>query len=156
MYERGDIQYDTKRNDSFKSHKPNHRLEGKTVNPTQFGKAMQELGINIIKARSPQAKGRIEKLWQTLQSRLKAELEIYGIDSIEFANAFLPKFIESYNKRFGVQPETLSQHSDLLTLVSTSIISFASKNDALSLKALPSHTKKNIISWSRTVKWTVE
>ena len=81
------------------------QLAGKTANLTQFGRAMEELGINIIKARSPQAKGRIEKLWDTLQSRLKAELKIYGINSIEAANAFLPRFIESYNKRFGVEPE---------------------------------------------------
>jgi transposase len=81
------------------------QLAGKTVNLTQFGRAMEELGINIIKAKSPQAKGRVERLWNTLQDRLKAELKIYGINSIEAANAFLPRFIESYNKRFGVEPE---------------------------------------------------
>jgi len=102
------------------------QLAGKTVNLTQFGRAMEELGINIIKARSPQAKGRVEKLWDTLQDRLKAELKIYGINSIEAANAFLPRFIESYNKRFGVEPENHSLRSGLLTLLSTSTISCAS------------------------------
>ncbi|SHK40116.1 Integrase core domain-containing protein, partial [Anaerobranca californiensis DSM 14826] len=81
------------------------QLAGKTVNLTQFGRAMEELGINIIKAGSPQAKGRVEKLWDTLQDRLKAELKIYGINSIEAANAFLPRFNKLYNKKFAVEPE---------------------------------------------------
>lgn len=49
---------------------------------------MEELGVNIIKASCPQAKGRIEKLWNTLQSRLPVEFKIRGIDSIEAANDF--------------------------------------------------------------------
>ena len=81
------------------------QLEGKTVNLTQFGRAMDELGINIIKAYSPQAKGRIERLWGTLQSRLPVEFKIHGITTIEQANAFLAEFIVKYNKKFGVVPE---------------------------------------------------
>lgn len=81
------------------------QLEGKTVNLTQFGRAMEELGINIIKAHSPQAKGRIEKLWDTLQSRLPVEFKIRGIDTMEAANAFLSQFIVAYNEKFGVEPE---------------------------------------------------
>ncbi|MFY9213400.1 MAG: ISNCY family transposase [Tissierellaceae bacterium] len=81
------------------------QLEGKTVNLTQFGRAMEELGINIIKAYSPQAKGRIERLWGTLQSRLPVEFKIHGITTIDQANAFLAEFMVKYNKKFGVEPE---------------------------------------------------
>lgn len=79
-------------------------LEGKTVNLTQFGTALNELGISHIQARSPQAKGRIERLWGTLQSRLIIELRAAGISTLEEANAFLPKFIERFNQHFAVQP----------------------------------------------------
>lgn len=54
---------------------------------TQFGRAMKELGIIQIYADSPQAKGRIERLFETLQGRLKEELRIEGIKSIESANS---------------------------------------------------------------------
>lgn len=84
------------------------QLEGKTVNLTQFGRAMEELGINIIKAYSPQAKGRIERLWGTLQSRLPVEFKIHGITTIEQANAFLAEFIVKYNNKFGVEPEDIN------------------------------------------------
>lgn len=50
---------------------------------------MDELGINLIKAYSPQAKGRIERLWGTLQSRLPVEFKIHGITTIEQANLFI-------------------------------------------------------------------
>ena len=81
------------------------QLEGKTVKLTQFGRAIDELGITMIKAYSPQAKGRIERLWGTLQSRLVVEFKINGIDTIEAANAFLPAFIEKYNAKFAVEPK---------------------------------------------------
>src|SRR5690625_172814 len=81
------------------------QLKGKQVNLTQFGRAMDELGINIIKAYSPQAKGRIERLWGTLQSRLPVEFKIHSIATMEQANAFLAEFIVKYNRRFVVVPE---------------------------------------------------
>lgn len=81
------------------------QLEGKTVNLTQFGRAMDELGINITKAYSPQAKGRIERLWNTLQSRLPVEFKIRDINTMEAANAFLAEFIDKFNEKFGVKPE---------------------------------------------------
>lgn len=79
-------------------------LKGKRVNLTQFGTALNELGISHIQARSPQAKGGIERLWGTLQSRLIVELRAAGISTLEEANAFLPKFIERFNQHFTVQP----------------------------------------------------
>ena len=66
---------------------------------------MDELGINIIKAYSPQAKGRIERLWGTLQARLPVEFKIHGITTIEQANVFLAEFMVKYNEKFGVVPE---------------------------------------------------
>src|SRR5690554_2174593 len=81
------------------------QLEGKTVKLTQFGRAIDELGITMIKAYSPQAKGRIERLWGTLQSRLVVEFKIRNITTMEDANAFLAEFIDKYNEKFGVEPE---------------------------------------------------
>ena len=79
-------------------------LAGKKANATQFGRAMEELGINLIWAKSAPAKGRIERLWETLQSRLPVELNIAGISSLEEANAFLGIFITKYNIKFAVEP----------------------------------------------------
>jgi len=80
-------------------------LSGKKVKATQFGRAMAELGINLIWAKSAQAKGRIERLWETLQSRLPVELNIAGISTMEEANAFLAVFIKKYNEKFAVEPK---------------------------------------------------
>ena len=72
--------------------------------PTQVGRALETLGIRPICALSPQAKGRVEKLFATLQDRLAAELRLEGIDQIEEANAFLKKFLKRFNRRFAVDP----------------------------------------------------
>lgn len=80
------------------------QLEG-VVPQTQFARAAEDLGIAMIHARSPQAKGRIERLWQTLQDRLVIELRLAEIDTIEAANAFLPRFLHSFNLQFGQPPE---------------------------------------------------
>lgn len=71
---------------------------------TQFSRAMRELGIELICANSPQAKGRVEKANRTLQDRLVKELRLKSINSIDAANAFLPEFISDYNKRFAIEP----------------------------------------------------
>jgi len=81
------------------------QLQGKQVNLTQFGRAMHELGITVIKAKSAQGKGRIERLWETLQSRLPVEFKVHEIYTMEAANAFLSQFMRSYNARFAVKPE---------------------------------------------------
>jgi len=72
--------------------------------PTHLGRVLVELGIGYIRARSPQAKGRIERLWRTLQDRLIAELRLQGITTLAAANAFLPLFIADYNRRFAHPP----------------------------------------------------
>lgn len=72
--------------------------------PTHLGRVLAELGIGYIRARSPQAKGRLERLWRTLQDRLVAELRLHGIATLEAANAFLPAFSADYNRRFARPP----------------------------------------------------
>jgi transposase len=72
--------------------------------PTQVGLALEALGIESIAALSPQAKGRIERLFGTLQDRLIAELGLQGVQSLEAANRFLKVFIPRFNRRFAVCP----------------------------------------------------
>src|SRR5258708_7201735 len=72
---------------------------------TQFGRALHELGIEWIAAHSPQAKGRIERLFATLQDRLVKEMRLAGIDSIAAANHFLEmRFLPAWDKRFTGAP----------------------------------------------------
>jgi hypothetical protein len=70
---------------------------------SQFQRVLDELGISSIPASSPQAKGRVERLWGVLQDRLVKEMRLEGISAIEDANAFLPGFIRRYNRRFAVR-----------------------------------------------------
>jgi transposase len=70
---------------------------------TQFGRALEELGVEVIYAHSPQAKGRIERLFRTFQDRLIKEMRLKGIKTIEEANKFLEYYLPIYNKRFSVQ-----------------------------------------------------
>jgi hypothetical protein len=74
---------------------------GESSGLTQFGRAMQELDIQIICASTPQAKGRIERAYQTLQDRLVKELRLGGISTIEAGNAYLPEFMADFNRRFA-------------------------------------------------------
>ena len=83
-------------------------IQGKTVKLTHFGRPRDELGIRLIYAHSPQAKGRIERLWATLQSRLPVELAIRNITTIEEANAFLREYIPVFNSVFGVNHDAPS------------------------------------------------
>jgi len=79
-------------------------LRGKQ-DPTQVGRALEALGIEAIYALSPQAKGRVERLWKTFQDRLCSELRLAGACSLEQASAVLTRFIEDFNRRFGVEPK---------------------------------------------------
>jgi len=72
--------------------------------PTQVGRVLEELAIRPIFALSPQAKGRVERLWGTLQDRLVAELRLAGAAPLAAANAALPAFLRDFNARFGVPP----------------------------------------------------
>lgn len=81
------------------------QLEGKTEPYTQFSAAMDELGVNMIPAGSAQAKGRIERLWGTLQDRLVQEFILNGIKDVESANIFMKKYIKKFNDKFSVIPK---------------------------------------------------
>lgn len=70
--------------------------------PTQFGRAIRELGMTQLFARSPEAKGRVERAAGTFQDRLVAELRLAGASTIEEANAVLEAFLPRFNERFGV------------------------------------------------------
>jgi len=70
---------------------------------TQFGRLVDELGIQLIAARSPQAKGRIERLWGTLQDRLVKELRKAGACDLETANRVLAAYLPKFNARFQVE-----------------------------------------------------
>lgn len=80
------------------------RAEGRPL-VTQFGRALKELGIEWIPANSPQAKGRIERLWGTFQDRLLNELKLEKIKSLGAANEYLKKlFLPRFNRRFRCAP----------------------------------------------------
>jgi transposase len=91
----------------FSTAKPTveEQLQGKTTGQTQFGRIMESIGCHMIHARSPQAKGRVERLWETLQSRLPVEFAKRGIKNVEAANAFLEnEYLAQFNERFGKTP----------------------------------------------------
>src|SRR3972149_1831645 len=72
--------------------------------PTQFGRALEQLGVTFIAALSPQAKGRIERLWGVFQDRLRSELRLAGAVDLATANQVLRRFLPDYNRRFGRAP----------------------------------------------------
>jgi hypothetical protein len=81
------------------------------VTPTsQFGRALGELGVELIPAHSPQAKGRVERLFKTVQDRLVKELRLAEVSTLEAANQFLERYLPIYNRHFAVQP---AQAADL-------------------------------------------
>lgn len=81
------------------------QLDGMEKTETQWQKTCKELGIELIAACSPQAKGRIERLWQTLQGRLPFIFKYLKIDTIQKANEFLKGFIDGFNARFSVEAQ---------------------------------------------------
>jgi transposase len=81
-----------------------HSKGSKLNNETQMQRALMELDIALLCANSPQAKGRIERAYRTLQDRLLKELRLHNVCTIEQGNAFLPGFIVQYNRRFAKPP----------------------------------------------------
>lgn len=98
--------------DKFSTYKVNHKnaVDNEAL-MTQFQRAMQQLGVRLITAHSPQAKGRVEKMNDTLQRRLVKEMRLAGINTIQEANTFLEAvFIPKFNAQFAVVPK---KESDL-------------------------------------------
>lgn len=77
---------------------------------SQFGRALGKLGVELIPAHSPQAKGRVERLFHTFQDRVIKEMRLAGVATIDEANRFLARYLPSYNQRFAVPP---AQPADL-------------------------------------------
>jgi len=105
--------------DKFSTYKVNHKnaVDNKDM-ITQFERAMRQVGIRIIKANSPEAKGRVERMFETLQDRLIKELRLEGITTIEGANKFLKTYIPKFNAKFSVVP---NKKTDLHKKVSKQI-----------------------------------
>lgn len=78
--------------------------------PTQFGQIMNKFGVELIPANSPQAKGRVERMWGTIQGQLPFWFWLHGVTTIEEANKLLPKYIKYFNKRFAIKAKD-SEHS---------------------------------------------
>jgi transposase len=125
---------------------------------TQFGRAMQDLGIQIICANTPQAKGRVERANQTLQDRLVKEMRLRGISSMAAGNAYLPEFIADFNRRFAAQPRSsvdahraLTTQDDLSTILTWQETRTISKNLTLQFEKVvyqiqtdrPAYTLRN-------------
>jgi hypothetical protein len=88
--------------------------QGEKKSLTQFGRAMKELGIDIIYAHSPEAKGRVERAFNTLQDRLIREMRLNNISTIEEGNAYFPIYLAKYNPKYSVAPA--SSHNAHLAL----------------------------------------
>lgn len=81
---------------------PEEELEGIRKPLSQFERALGELGVEVIHAYSPQAKGRVERLFGTLQDRLIKEMRLKGLKTKEEANKFLRTYIPLFNRKYGV------------------------------------------------------
>lgn len=118
--------------DNHSTYKINHKiaLDEKTL--TQFGRACEELNIELINAKSPQAKGRIENLFGTLQDRLVKELRLEGISTIAEANTFLEaEFLPKFNQRFQKQAKKKANFHQPLTIKDNLEKSFSIKSERL-------------------------
>lgn len=104
--------------DKFSTYKINHKnAQDNKGLITQFQRACQDLGIELISANSPEAKGRVERMFKTLQDRLVKELRLENISDIETANTFLKeKFVPVFNAKFAVAP---MKNTDLHRLLTT-------------------------------------
>ena len=91
--------------DKFSTYKVNHK--NAADNPemiTQFERALKELGVELICAHSPQAKGRVERVFGTLQDRMVKEMALAGVTTAQEANVFLETYLPKFNEQFGVKP----------------------------------------------------
>jgi len=127
---------------------------------TQFGRATRELSITQIPAGSPQAKGRVERLFGILQDRLLQELALEGITTLQEANAFLPGFLQRFNAKFAKAPadptsayRRAPKNSELdqilclkftRTVANDHTVSFGNRSLSLGTRSGPSYAGKRI------------
>lgn len=121
--------------DRFSAFRVNHKNVTTTDAQTEYHRAMRELGIEVFFASSPEAKGRVERVNQTLQDRLVKEMRLEGICNYEKANEFLPGYLVKHNHRFAVQPrspidrhEPLRPENDLGLIFTKRVTRILSKN----------------------------
>ena len=127
------------------------QLQGITRNLTQFGRIVEQLGIDMFPASCAQAKGRIERLWQTLQSRLPIEFALAGVTDMEQANAFLQNYILRFNEQFCVEAQDDSYKAyvpvplscDLDRLLSVRLTRCLSTGSTVSIKGIPFKIHQN-------------
>ena len=97
--------------DKFSTYKVNHKnAVDNSELMTQFERAMKQVGVKPITAHSPEAKGRVERMFETLQDRLIKEMRLANISTVEQANEFLKEYIPKFNAKFAVAP---SRKADL-------------------------------------------
>lgn len=120
---------------TYRMNMPTARENADTL--TQFQRAMQELRIELIHANSPQAKGRVERLFQTLQDRLIKELRLNNISDIKTANEFLiKKFIPAFNAKFSVEPRVATNHHrPLIQRESNNLPAFLCRQEARTVRS---------------------
>lgn len=107
--------------------KKNHQQREEPLPPTQIGRALQELGIGWIAAHSPQAKGRVERSFETAQDRLVKGLRVAGAKTLEEANGYLAaEYLPEWQARFAVEPDCaddahrpLASHHDIAAILCT-------------------------------------
>lgn len=122
---------------------------------TQFGRAMQELDIRILCANTPQAKGRVERVIQTLQDRLPKEMRLRGIANMIQGNAYLPEFIADFNPRFAVEARSsvnahrpLTAKDDLARILTWQETRILSKNLTLQFQKVVYQIQTNRPSYA--------
>lgn len=111
--------------------------------PTQVGRALEELGIQQIPANSPQAKGRIERLWRTFQDRLISELRLAQAATLEQANAVLAAFLPDFERNFAVP-------------AAQSVSDFRPLPRSLDLARCLSFRYQRVVAGDNTVAWAGE
>ena len=119
------------------------QLAGVTEPTTQYGRMMKALGVDLIHAGSSQAKGRVERLWNTLHDRLRTEFRRHNITTIDEANKFLKTYIPKFNKKFSIEPK--NKNSSFMELPE-----YINLNYLLSVKYTRTVDVSNCISISGT------
>lgn len=133
--------------DKFSTYKMNGAIAKENPDlKTQFGRALTDLGIEAIFANSPQAKGRVERLFDTLQDRLVKEMRLAGIDSALAANEFLTKtFIPAFNAKFSVIPASPADlHRPLTARELAALPSVFSRHEARTIQNDYTFSFKNL------------
>ena len=126
---------------------------------SQVERALKELGVEVIHARSPQAKGRVERLFRTFQDRVIKEMRLKNVKTIEEANKFLGYYLPMFNKRFSVQAlEEGDMHRSIAKSIDLDVILCKKKDHPLRNDFTIAHDKKlyQILDPIRAKKLTVE